>query len=1769
MIFKTITDESTGAIKSIGLFGKTINGLKQSLSNVKINGLLTTVFNTSSIDVAVITKYNEEIIKATASGATMVEKQQIMKIAMDGTNQSTAQLIATTNGATVSVESLTAAQKSSTLAAKAHSAALKVVSIAGNMILFTVIAKGIQLATKAIDDYIHRVERSRERTEELLSEFKKMNDTLADHKKTVSELADRYDELSKGVSLSTNDNVSLSTEEYEEFLDINEQLAQSFPELAKGIDENGNSILTLGTKGITAKEQLEELLQTEEDLNNFRIAQGLEDAFKGVYTYVEDANKATETLNGSISDSSEAMGKLQDIAENGIKLSGENSQLIFAGNINNQAELDYMNSLTQSVNEFWKSLDGNRRVELDINPSDLFTQNMDEYSGAFEIYTNLYQLTPEEITALENIIQDNVGDASGALRDSISDQSQELQEQINKGENAWRDFLPNLVSGMKSKQTFKDLDSDLQDIAVQIIEGLDYSYASAMKAYDPDPYAYIRDKFIIPISKLSDDDKQKLQSNFKNLLKLDADNLAKSNQAEIERLIAIIADLLDKEPLEIRMALGFNTEDVQNRYNEALKQAKRQLDGYSHDDRGFEINNVVGNQIDSFWSENVVTEEDLGLWKKVTAGIDDATEATNAYTEAKKNANSVKPDETGNLSISQTISQLNTQLKPVFDSLKSAYQNIFTDGSYNPDAVDIPMLDSIKSSIEELNKLESVDINIDMGAFDTFTTTLEDANTTGEQVRQAFRDFAASIFFTSNATDGMTEETKGLVEQLLESLGVVNAAEVAEYALAEAKAKEMLAAYDVIHAKEEEYAAILAEGTAAGVARQQLYRLMAAEIAFGNNGLSVEEKINKLKGLATQYGDTASAALATVIANDLANGHTDVDSAINDLMAQINAGTQIIGIDFGNVGGGSRAAGSAGKEAAATYLEAFEKELKDLDDLKSRGKITEKQYLDALRHLYLKYFRDKEEYLKEYEKYEHQYLDGMKSLYESAFSYITKQIDRRIDTINAEKDAAVSALEAERDARLEAIEAQKGQLENEIEGIEKEIEAKEKEIKAMQDANGERKRAIGLQKAEYDLQRMQNQKASLVYKDGQVSYEADTSGIRDAKQEVEDAKLEIDISKIEKEIGLLEEQKDLLQEQIDLLDKEADRVNDYYDKLIAGTEKQYDAMVKGMEEYRSQFEELLDLFENARLEATLSELGVNMDALLNGSQEEFEKMKGAYIGILADMSRGNDEIIGQLSRLAGVNAESVSYLESTKSAFENFGAVTLEGLGGSVEDIRESVSGLATSAGEASSAVGIIQEGIDRTSGSITPLNVELEKLNSLIMGLTSLLNNIIFPEIGDDEYAQKLRDIASAFGEIAVKCAEFQQIDFGSIVGSGAVMTAGNGDPLSGGSASDTQGKPGTGFMGLASAILSAVSSISEQMGILESALQRGNDAFTEQIRVITEEYIPAWVDLQKRLAEIIGVGGGDDKNGNKPSDSNGESEASDGSIIGTIESGGIEVAKKLKDPWLKAFNDFATDGDNSIQTICDKIIGLVTEMARVIQEKCKAAAAALDTLASKAASSPATKGGGGRSRGGYKGTVGDAFAGGTTKIESLPITGYKGIPHDEKNALRSEYGQPELTVYPDGTAELTTEPVISDLPKGTVIFNEEQTRRIMSNKGEMLETYADGTVRRMDGSMVKPDGEVIYPITPDDRLYWMQKKFEGYFRENKGAFIKPAHAMLKTAGPVDKAVEMVNHSNTMNRTEIAIGDIHLHEVQDADRLSDELILRLPNKILQKMHKV
>ena len=1560
----------------------------------------------------------------------------------------------------------------------------------------------------------------KEAYEEAKNTIDEINSTYSTNTSQVKEISKEYAELAQGVNLLTNENKNLSTEKYERFLELSNQLSTLYPSLTKNFDKNGVAILGLSGDIDTIVGSLDDLIERQRVLANQEIMKQMPDLFAGYSNNIADLEEQKEDAQNTRDEIKKAY---EEIKKYGIYATFDTR---------GYAKDENEDPVALKLGQYIELLEKLGITAKQVNLKDSMGQTIG------------YKLELEDGGDIPNLsgIKDAYVSAFSKASDDVKYAEQQFEAEtssINQYLNTWlqTEFSYNQIE-----------DSGLQKAIQDTLFNFDWSnFPERIDKNDWEAVSeYLRRNILFSINNINDSEVSEALAN------IYSGNL---NSGELLEAIAKVKEYFGPEhPISFNLqAKVDNTQPLINNVKEKLQ-----------DDFDDKVGELTIEELHIAAEQVEVPEGTFLSWDELIAKIREIQSST---------LNIENPIS----SISSTINQLNTRLKPTFDSLKSAYQNIFTDGGFTLENVDLSMLDSIKSKLDELNGLEGANISIDYSSFDNLVRVLTDSSSKSWEVQKAFDSFVTSVLNSTDVMDSMDESTVQLVASMLESMGVANANEVA-YEAFNAKMEglalqEQLLAEtgkELANVTADDAAAFLNHAGASKIAKTYLFQLVAAEQVFNAQGLDVNGKIEKLKELATAYGQSAIAAKIAHMEDQNAKAHTSfTDSDYQMLIDEVNNAVNNVQIDFQGVGGGFKSAGTAGKETADTYLEAFEKELKDLDDLKSDGKISEKQYLDALRRLYLKYFRDKEKYLKEYEKYEHQYLEGMKSLYESAFSYITKQIDKRIDAVNSQKDAAISALEAERDARLEAIEAQKEQYEHEIEGIEAQIEAKEKEIKAMQDANGERKRAIDLQKAEYELQRMQNQKTSFVYKDGQMVYEADTSGIRDAKQEVEDAKLEIDISKIEKEIDRLEEEKNLLHERIDLLDKEAEQVNQYYDQLIAQTEKHYDAMVKGLEDYKSQFEALTDLLENAQLEASLSELGINMDALLSGSQEEFEKLKTAYIGILADMSRGNDGVLEQLSRLSGISTESISYLNATKGALEELGNVTLEGLEESIGGIGESASTLSTSAGEASAAAGNIQESVRNMSQSIAPLNTELGNLKTLIGELIALLNDITFPEIGEEGYAQKLMDMAQAFGEIASKCGEFKNIDFSSIIGSASAPST-DGAAMPGGEG--MEGAAGTGFLGLASAISEAVSSIDEQMGKLKTALDSGNSYFTGQIDVINEKYIPAWENLRTRLAEIIGVEGGDseDKEGRGKqkagsTDGGSASGGKPGSIIDIMQTGGDAVDAKLEDPWLKAFNDFATDGDNSIQTICDKIIDLVTKMAEIIQAKCEAAASALHSLAKTAESSLSAAGGSvsGNTVSGNpivvsphaKGTASHAFAEGTGK--------YKGLAHDEKYALRSEYGQPELTVYPDGTAELTTEPVLGSLPKGTVIFNEEQTKRIMNNKGEELgNTHVEDTV-------VTKDGRVLLPITPDNELYRIQQKFEAYFKESKGAFIDPAAAMFKATESMDRVIETISHNNTMHQTTVTIGDIHLHEVQDAHSLSRELLLRFPNMLLQEAKKV
>lgn len=181
-----------------------------------------------------------------------------MAEATKNTNTETIRLLQSANGAKVSTEAIIAAQRVSALAAKAQSAAFKDVAVAGNMIASALIAKGIELAANAIDHYVNRAKYAAEAMEEAQQKISDAQSKLQEVTSTVSDNKDQFLELAQGVDQFSN-NVSLSTEDYQEYLDISNKLADLAPSLDACYDDQGNALLSIGSNAEDTSQKLQEI----------------------------------------------------------------------------------------------------------------------------------------------------------------------------------------------------------------------------------------------------------------------------------------------------------------------------------------------------------------------------------------------------------------------------------------------------------------------------------------------------------------------------------------------------------------------------------------------------------------------------------------------------------------------------------------------------------------------------------------------------------------------------------------------------------------------------------------------------------------------------------------------------------------------------------------------------------------------------------------------------------------------------------------------------------------------------------------------------------------------------------------------------------------------------------------------------------------------------------------------------------------------------------------------------------------------------------------------------------------------------------------------------------------------------------------------------------------------------------------------------------------------------------------------------------------------
>ncbi len=559
--------------------------------------------------------------------------------------------------------------------------------------IFLAASLAIQVIAKTIDNYTHRTENAIKRTDELKETYKKTAEKLSSLKKTADELAETYDRLSKGVNTATNQNRSLSAEDYQTFLDISNQLAETFPALLQKFDKNGNAILTLGQNGQTAAEGLSKLLNVEEELNNYNISQDLGDLFGGVKAKIEDAADAKKSYEEHLPEFEAKQKELKDMFANGLDFSADTISL--TGSLSEEVGAAYYSGMVEALQNFKNALDPNRAYELgaSIDPSQIVS--VDD-NGTFQIYLNTVLLTDEEKQRLQTEIRSQAGDTVAIVSDELADASLKQASKQKAAELEWKDFIPSLIAATKSSGSFQSLadnafGADIQNLAIELVSNLNSGIACEMNAADP--YAYVRENIILPLSQLDDADRKTISEAYRGLLAFRSDDLSGMSTNEIKEVtdsyIGTIADILKKEPLALKAELGFDDSDIKTMTENVKQKLQDKFDG--------KIGELTPEDL-QIAAELEIPEKTLLSWDELTAKIKEVKQQKRVHLSVAESLASIETLSDGLNQLERIYADIadkgtfdwgsilnNEGFKQTFGELGAAYDTFLKTVSTNPD----------------------------------------------------------------------------------------------------------------------------------------------------------------------------------------------------------------------------------------------------------------------------------------------------------------------------------------------------------------------------------------------------------------------------------------------------------------------------------------------------------------------------------------------------------------------------------------------------------------------------------------------------------------------------------------------------------------------------------------------------------------------------------------------------------------------------------------------------------------------------------------------------------------------------------------------------------------------------------------------------------------------------------------------------------------------------------------------------------------------------
>lgn len=400
--------------------------------------------------------------------------------------------------------------------------------------------------------------------------YKEQNNTLQENKETVLSIKDEWSNLSKGVNTNTNENISLTSAEYEKYLDLNKQIASIVPEAISGYDAQGNAILNL--KGNV--EALNEAL----DKQAVALAQSHIKDYAEDYQYNANMVRGNMAWNDKIATSWEqGIGKFFGVSK---KTTAD-----YAEYMGNKKAADFL----EEISGYTSKKDFEKLKQYQPMGAGDSTQAEWEYlqsiiEGLKD--DNGKQLKINSYADWKKVLN------SGELQSELSKQKQILKTNADTNKQLLNDYITTLTKG---DGEFSDLSEELSNNITALLTKADDDTITKLTA-NGGLEKFARDYFS-KISKSKD-----AQNALSNLLGIGKETDINKIQSILENDLTTLSKTLGVKKKDLKLQLdleGANeaVEKVEDVYENTKKLAKKQKDGVKASKKEAEYKKRVGKYI--------------------------------------------------------------------------------------------------------------------------------------------------------------------------------------------------------------------------------------------------------------------------------------------------------------------------------------------------------------------------------------------------------------------------------------------------------------------------------------------------------------------------------------------------------------------------------------------------------------------------------------------------------------------------------------------------------------------------------------------------------------------------------------------------------------------------------------------------------------------------------------------------------------------------------------------------------------------------------------------------------------------------------------------------------------------------------------------------------------------------------------------------------------------------------------------------------------------